>query len=63
MTVYTIVIEDGVPDHAAYSIGLEGVINTVSTVDEVIKLMQEASTSISKHCDFTAIRCQNGSSL
>ncbi|MGA7834413.1 MAG: type II toxin-antitoxin system HicB family antitoxin [Acidimicrobiales bacterium] len=42
MTEYTIVIEDAGTNFAAYVIGLDGVITTGETVDEVIENMREA---------------------
>ena len=42
MTEYTIVIEDAGTNYAAYVIGLDGVITTGQTVDEVIENMREA---------------------
>lgn len=42
MTEYTIVIEDAGTNFAAYVIGLDGVITTGKTVDEVIESMREA---------------------
>ncbi len=42
MTEYTIVIEDAGTTFAAYVIGLDGVITTGKTVDEVIENMREA---------------------
>jgi len=42
MTEYTIVIEDAGTNFAAYVIGLDGVITTGKTVDEVVKNMREA---------------------
>ncbi len=42
MTEYTIVIEDAGTNFAAYVIGLDGVITTGKTVDEVIENMREA---------------------
>lgn len=42
MTEYTIVIEDAGRNLAAYVIGLDGVITTGKTVDEVIENMREA---------------------
>ena len=42
MTAYTIVIDDAGTNYAAYVIGLDGVITTGNTVDEVIENMHEA---------------------
>ena len=42
MTDYTIVIEDAGSNYAAYVIGLDGVITTGKTVDEVVENMHEA---------------------
>ncbi|HEY5265373.1 MAG TPA: type II toxin-antitoxin system HicB family antitoxin [Acidimicrobiales bacterium] len=42
MTEYTIVIEDAGTNFAAYVIGLDGVITTGKTIDEVIENMREA---------------------
>ena len=42
MTEYTNVIEDAGTTFAAYVIGLDGVITTGKTVDEVIENMREA---------------------
>ena len=42
MTEYTIVIEDAGKNLAAYVIGLDGVITTGKSVDEVIENMREA---------------------
>ena len=42
MTDYTIVIEDAGTNYAAYVIGLDGVITTGNTVEEVIENMYEA---------------------
>jgi predicted RNase H-like HicB family nuclease len=42
MTEYTIVIEDAGTNFAAYVIGLDGVITTGTTVDEVVENMREA---------------------
>ncbi len=42
MTEYTIVIEDAGTNLAAYVIGLDGVITTGKTVDEVVENMREA---------------------
>ena len=42
MTECTIVIEDAGANFAAYVIGLDGVITTGKTVDEVIENMREA---------------------
>lgn len=42
MTDYTIVIEDAGTNYAAYVIGLDGVITTGNTVEEVIENMHEA---------------------
>jgi len=42
MTEYTIVIEDAGTNFAAYVIGLDGVITTGKTVDEVVENMREA---------------------
>jgi predicted RNase H-like HicB family nuclease len=42
MTEYTIVIEDAGANFAAYVIGLDGVITTGKTVDEVVENMREA---------------------
>ena len=42
MTEYTIEIEDAGTNFAAYVIGLDGVITTGKTVDEVVKNMREA---------------------
>ena len=42
MTEYTIVIEDAGRNYSAYVIGLDGVITTGQTVDEVIENMREA---------------------
>ena len=42
MTEYTIVIEDAGTNFAAYVIGLDGVITSGKTVDEVIENMREA---------------------
>jgi predicted RNase H-like HicB family nuclease len=39
---YTIVIEDAGTNFAAYVIGLDGVITTGRTIDEVIENMREA---------------------
>ena len=43
MTDYTIVIEDAGTNFAAYVIGLDGVITTGNTVEEVIENMHEAT--------------------
>ena len=42
MTEYTIVIEDAGSNFAAYVIGLDGVITTGKSIDEVIENMREA---------------------
>jgi predicted RNase H-like HicB family nuclease len=42
MTEYTIVIEDAGTNFAAYVIGLDGVITTGKSVDEIIENMREA---------------------
>jgi predicted RNase H-like HicB family nuclease len=42
MTDYTIVIEDAGSNYAAYVIGLDGVITTGKTVEEVVENMHEA---------------------
>ncbi len=42
MTEYTVVIEDAGTNFAAYVIGLDGVITTGKTVDEVLANMREA---------------------
>jgi predicted RNase H-like HicB family nuclease len=42
VTEYTIVIEDAGTNFSAYVIGLDGVITTGKTVDEVIENMREA---------------------
>ena len=42
MTEYTIVIEDAGTNFAAYVIGLDGVITTGKTVDEILDNMLEA---------------------
>ena len=42
LTDYTIVIEDASTNFSAYVIGLDGVITTGSTVEEVIENMHEA---------------------
>jgi len=42
VTEYTIVIEDAGTNLAAYVIGLDGVITTGKTVDEVVENMREA---------------------
>ena len=42
MTEYTIVIEDAGTNFAAYVIGLDGVITTGTTVDEVVENVREA---------------------
>ena len=42
MTEYTIVIEDAGTNFAAYVIGVDGIITTGKTVDEVIENMREA---------------------
>ena len=42
MTEYTIVIKDAGTNFAAYVIGLDGVITTGRTIDEVIENMREA---------------------
>ncbi|HVB19492.1 MAG TPA: type II toxin-antitoxin system HicB family antitoxin [Acidimicrobiales bacterium] len=42
MTEYTIVIEDAGTNLAAYVIGLDGVITTGKTVDEILENMREA---------------------
>jgi predicted RNase H-like HicB family nuclease len=42
MTEYTIVIEDAGTNFAAYVIGLDGVITTGKTIDEVVENMREA---------------------
>jgi predicted RNase H-like HicB family nuclease len=42
MTEYTIVIEDAGSNFAAYVIGLDGVITTGISIDEVIENMREA---------------------
>ena len=42
MTEYTIVIEDAGTNFAAYVIGLDGIITTGNTVNEVIENMREA---------------------
>ena len=42
MTDYTIVIEDAGSNYAAYVIGLDGVITTGKTIDEVVENMHEA---------------------
>jgi predicted RNase H-like HicB family nuclease len=42
MTEYTIVIEDAGSNFAAYVIGLDGVITTGESVEEVIENMHEA---------------------
>lgn len=42
MIEYTIVIEDAGTNFAAYVIGLDGVITTGRTIDEVIENMREA---------------------
>ncbi len=42
MTEYTIVIEDADSNFAAYVIGLDGVITTGKSIDEVIENMREA---------------------
>lgn len=42
MTEYTIVIEDAGRNLAAYVIGLDGVITTGKTVDEIVDNMGEA---------------------
>jgi predicted RNase H-like HicB family nuclease len=42
MTEYTIVIEDAGTNFAAYVIGLDGVITTGKSIDEVIENMREA---------------------
>jgi predicted RNase H-like HicB family nuclease len=43
MTEYTIVIEDAGTNFAAYVIGLDGIITTGKSVDEVIENMREAN--------------------
>jgi predicted RNase H-like HicB family nuclease len=42
MTEYTIVIEDAGTNFAAYASGLDGVITTGKTIDEVVENMREA---------------------
>ena len=42
MTDYSTVIEDAGTNFAAYVVGLDGVITTGATIDEVIKNMREA---------------------
>ena len=42
MTEYTIVIEDAGANFGAYVIGLDGVVTTGKSVDEVIENMREA---------------------
>jgi predicted RNase H-like HicB family nuclease len=42
MTEYTIVIEDAGANFAAYVIGLDGVITTGKTIDEIVENMREA---------------------
>ena len=42
MTEYTIVIEDAGTNFAAYVIGLDGVITTGKTIDQIIENMREA---------------------
>ena len=42
MTDYTIVLEDAGTNFAAYVIGLDGIITTGATVDEVLENMREA---------------------
>ena len=42
MTEYTIVIEDAGTNFAAYVVGLDGIITTGQTIDEVIENMREA---------------------
>jgi len=42
MTDYTIVIEDAGTNFASYVIGLDGIISTGATIDEVMKNMREA---------------------
>jgi predicted RNase H-like HicB family nuclease len=42
MTDYTIVIEDAGTNFAAYVIGLDGIITTGKSIDEVIENMREA---------------------
>ena len=42
MTEYTVVIEDAGTNFAAYVIGLDGVITTGKTVEEVLENMREA---------------------
>ena len=42
MTAYTIVIEDAGTNFAAYVVGLDGIITTGQTIDEVIENMREA---------------------
>ena len=42
MTEYTIVIEDAGTNFAAYVIGLDGVITTGESVEEIIENMREA---------------------
>ncbi|HEY5304460.1 MAG TPA: type II toxin-antitoxin system HicB family antitoxin [Acidimicrobiales bacterium] len=42
MTEYTIVIEDARTNYAAYVIGLNGVITTGKTVEEIMENMHEA---------------------
>lgn len=44
MTEYTIVIEDAGTNFAAYVIGLDGVITTGESVEEIIENMREAIT-------------------
>lgn len=42
MTEYTIVIEDAGTNFAAYVIGLDGIITTGKTIDDVVENMREA---------------------
>jgi len=42
MTEYTIVIEDAGTNLSAYVVGLDGVITTGNSIDEVIENMREA---------------------
>ena len=51
MTEYTIVIEDAGTNFAAYVVGLDGIITTGQTIDEVIEKCVRRFPFISRVCD------------
>jgi len=59
MTEYTIVIEDAGTNLAAYVIGLDGVITTGNSIDEVVENMREAIPFHLEGCALAVMSCSN----